>query len=87
MGEDFDFGFSTVSEEDFKIREVEAAKRAADKINNEDKKKAQRVFDAIMPLLENLQKDADVREYIYWPGRKEKISSFIKKLKSIIDSD
>ena len=38
---------------------------------------------SIEPLLTNLAKDADTKEYIYWPDRKIKIDSYRKKLYAI----
>jgi hypothetical protein len=38
----------------------------------------------IMPLLKNLEKDADKNAYIHWPNRKEKIQQFIKKLDGLL---
>lgn len=69
--DDFDFGFTTASEDDFK---------------QEGNDKAQAMYDAIIPLLKNLQKDADKNPIINWPNRKAKIDSFITKLNKILAS-
>lgn len=69
--EDFDFGFTTSSEEEIK---------------QEGNDKAQRMYNAIMPLLKNLAKDADTNPIINWPNRAEKIDQFITKLNSILRS-
>jgi hypothetical protein len=72
--DDFDFGFTTVSESDFKAKE------------NSIQSKVDQMYKMIMPLLQNLKKDADKNEYIYWPNRAAKISEFIIKLEKIIKS-
>lgn len=87
MDDDFDFGFTSVSETEFKTRENKVAKQVRDQTKKEADDKVQKMYDMIMPLLKNLQKDADEREYIYWPQRKEKIDEFIAKLDSIIKTD
>lgn len=69
--EDFDFGFTTSSEEDIK---------------QEGNDKVQRMYDAIMPLLNNLKKDADTNPIINWPNRAQKIDQFITKLNAILRS-
>lgn len=71
LDDDFDFGFTTSSDEDIK---------------QERNDKARAMYDAIMPLLNNLKKDADKNPIINWPGRAEKIDSFITKLNKILNS-
>lgn len=80
----FDFGFTTVSEVDFKIRENQVANQVAEQVSKDADQKVQRMYKMIMPLLMNLKKDADKNEYIYWPNRAEKIEEFIKKLDTLI---
>lgn len=77
LDEDFDFGFTTVSEEVF--AEAEAAVQ-------EGTQKAEAVYNAIVPLLNNLAKDADKNAYIHWPNRVEKIEAFKKRLLAIVNS-
>jgi len=69
--EDFDFGFTTSSEEEIK---------------QEGNDKARAMYDAIMPLLKNLQKDADKNPIINWPNRGKKIDQFITKMNKILSS-
>lgn len=69
--DDFDFGFTTASEEEIK---------------QEGNDKAKAMYDAIMPLLMNLQKDADKNPIINWPNRAKKIDQFITKLNKILSS-
>lgn len=75
--DDFDFGFTTVSEDVF--AQAEAA-------TQEGQLKADRIYKMVLPLLNNLAKDADKNAYIHWPNRAVKIEEFKKKLQSIINS-
>ena len=69
--EDFDFGFTTFSEEEVK---------------QEGNDKTLAMYNAIMPLLTNLKKDADKNPIINWPNRSKKIDEFIAKLNKILKS-
>jgi hypothetical protein len=71
LDDTFDFGFTTTTEESIK---------------QEGYDKAHAMYDAIMPLLKNLQKDADKNPIINWPDRAKKIDSFITKLNRILSS-
>jgi hypothetical protein len=73
--DDFDFGFTTVSEDVF--AQAEAA-------TQEGQLKAEQIYKMVLPLLNNLAKDADKNAYIHWPNRATKIEEFKKKLQSII---
>jgi hypothetical protein len=75
--DDFDFGFTSVSEEVF--AEAEAAVQ-------EGQQKAEAIYKMILPLLNNLAKDADKNAYIHWPDRAVKIEQFKKKLQSVLNS-
>lgn len=75
--DDFDFGFTTVSEDVF--AQAEAA-------TQEGQLKAERIYNMILPLLNNLAKDADKNAYIHWPNRTVKIEEFKKKLLAVINS-
>lgn len=77
LDEDFDFGFTTVSEDIFQQAEATVQEGTA---------KAEAMYKAILPLLNNLAKDADKNAYIHWPNRVEKIEAFKKKLLSIVNS-
>jgi len=68
---DFDFGFTTGSEDDYK---------------QEGNDKAKAMYDAIMPLLQTFQKDADKYPIINWPNRAAKIDQFITRLNKILNS-
>jgi hypothetical protein len=75
LDDDFDFGFTTVSEDVFLQAEATL---------QESQAKAEAMYKMIVPLLNNLAKDADKNAYIHWPNRKEKIEAFKKKLESIL---
>ena len=91
----FDFGFTatTVEELDFiqqsKSNHQEETELLSNQIerekasNADNLQKLDKLYNAILPLLTNLEKDADTREYLYWPGRAEKIEEFRQHLKSI----
>ena len=86
---DFDFGFTAVSEDELKVieRELEA------KVANQDKElkqvaasyeeKLNTLYKMVMPLLNNLAKDAE-KDYIYWPGRQKKMQDFIKQVEALV---
>lgn len=73
--EDFDFGFTTVSEDVFTQAQLTA---------EESQAKAEAMYKLILPLLNNLAKDAEKNAYIHWPNRKEKIEAFKTKLQSLL---
>jgi hypothetical protein len=75
--DDFDFGFTTVSEDVF--AQAEAA-------TQEGQLKAEQIYKMVLPLLNNLAKDADKNAYIHWPNRAAKIEEFKKKLQAVINS-
>jgi hypothetical protein len=77
--DDFDFGFSIVDQED--LMQLQVVSEAVE----EHKAKLARMRDMIMPLLTNLIGDTS-KDYIYWPNRKDKIESFIKKLNAFVES-
>lgn len=74
--DDFDFGFTTHSEEEFvPANEMQTAQN-----------KAEAMYKAIVPLLNNLAKDADKNDVIKWPNRDAKINEFKKRLEQILNS-
>jgi hypothetical protein len=75
MDEDFDFGFTSTTTEDI------AAPIVVSKTNKSDEV-IDKLLKAIIPLLDNLAKDAD-KDVIHWPNRAEKIEEFRKKLYKI----
>lgn len=77
--EDFDFGFTSVSEEDITAPVV-------NEVIGTTQDKALQMYKAIIPLLNNLAKDSDKNAYIHWPERAKKIEAFKKKLDTILNS-
>jgi hypothetical protein len=55
-------------------------------IEKDVREKLKKVESMVMPLLTNLLKDADTKEYIKWPNRKVIIESFIEKFLAITRS-
>ena len=89
---EFDFGFSLVDEKE--LDAVQSATKELETISSssaewqaqaeEWQAKAQTLYQAVIPLLENLSKNED-KEYIYWPNRSEKISQFKLKLNQVLN--
>jgi hypothetical protein len=91
---EYDFGFTAVDEGEVVepiITDVRSANSeelenklqiAVDQYNN----KLQQVEKLIIPLLLNLLKDADTKEYIKWPNRKPVIEKQIEKILAITRS-
>lgn len=87
--DDFDFGFSAVSEDELKALENQLKEQVAEKESQleevaktyEDKLNA--LYKMVMPLLKNLAKDAD-KDYIYWPDRQQKMLEFIKRVEALV---
>ena len=69
---DNDFGFTAVDSVSIKNEGVLAGRDKVDQM-----------YRAILPLLNNLLKDADTTDMIKWPNRREKIEEFIAKLDKI----
>ncbi len=88
----FDFGFSVVDEDELsavqsvKVEAAAASDTAAQwKDQAEEwKAKTNAIYDAVIPLLNNLQSNED-KEYIYWPNRSVKIDSFKLKLQQLLN--
>lgn len=69
--DDYDFGFSTVSEDDLRPPVVKDTR-------------AEELVKIIMPLLQNLMKDAEKSDLIKWPNRKKIIQEQIDKINIIM---
>ena len=93
IDDSFDFGFSAVDEKELdSIKELEAKAQtlAQQAMVNEQlgaavNEKLKKMYNMIVPLLDNLAKDPD-KSYIYWPDRQKKIAQFKQKLKDVVDS-
>lgn len=87
--DDFDFGFSAVSEEELKALEKKLQQEVTSKsaelaqVAQSYEEKLNAMYKMIMPLLKNLAKD-DKKEYIYWPNRSAKMQDFIKKIDALM---
>lgn len=89
-----DFGFTVVDEDEVTdpiITNVvttteQQLKARMDEIEAEHKKQLLNVEKLIMPLLVNLLKDAETKEYIKWPNRKVPIETAIEKILDITRS-
>lgn len=94
LSTDHDFGFSGVSEEEYRgeiISKADAAatsaeQRATEKTTQVYKRKLADVERQIMPLLVNLLKTAD-KEYIHWPNREAQIEDKIEQILAITRDD
>jgi len=76
---EFDFGIDFA--EDL-TEVVQSSTNAAQQANA----KAQALYNAIMPLLNNLKKNPE-KPNIVWPDREKKIDLFIEKLDGIMNSE
>ena len=85
IADTFDFGFTAVT-----LDELEVIQETTAKLEESDAESAQlqerlnKLYNAIQPLLNNLKADPS-RDYIYWPGRMEKIEQFSDHLDSIFN--
>jgi len=75
---DFDFGMDFADD----LQEVVADQSIK---TNIAEAKAQKMFDMIMPLLNNLKKNPE-KPNIVWPDREKKIDLFIEKLHNVLES-
>ena len=88
----FDFGFSVVDENELAsvqsiTKEVQSVSDTAAQWQaqaDEWKEKAEAIYSAVIPLLNNLQSNED-KEYIYWPNRSIKIDQFKLKLQQVLN--
>jgi hypothetical protein len=86
--QEFDFGFTTVTEEELKV--VQEAKKTIENASEEidhEKNKSYNMYNMILPLLNNLARNPE-KNYIYWEGpvRVKKIEEFRKQLESVYKS-
>ena len=83
MSDIFDFGFTAVDEDE--LQAVQDAQKAAGDVAVEAKStqdKIDRLYNAIVPLLNNLKKNPE-KDYILWPNRLEKGEAFEDHLQRI----
>lgn len=89
--EGYDFGFSAVSETELKALERQLQAEVATKttqletVSKTYEEKLDTLYRMVIPLLQNLAKDADSKEYIYWPNRQKKMKDFIDKVEKLVN--
>ena len=91
---DFDFGFTAVDEDevadpiitDVKSATQEVLEKEIQQIITEHSNKLLEVEKLIIPLLMNLLKDADTKEYIKWPNRRPVIEKQMERILAITRS-
>lgn len=89
---DFDFGFTLVDEDELDaVQQIQQTVTQAESTAGEWQKqaeqwrdKAQLMYKAVQPLLNNLAQSPE-KEYILWPDRVDKINNFKLKLMSILE--
>lgn len=85
MEEDFDFGFTAVDEDELEtVQQLAQQTEASSQTVSQLEEKLDRLYNAILPLLNNLKKNPE-KEYIYWPKRTAKIDQFEDVLRKIIE--
>ena len=88
--DDFDFGFSAVSEDELKALENQLKEQVAEKesqleeVSKTYEQKLNALYKMVMPLLKNLAQDSD-KAYIYWPNRQKKMQDFITKVEALVN--
>jgi hypothetical protein len=91
VNDDFDFGFSAVSEDELKALERELQQQVAAKdtelesVARSYEEKLNTLYKMVMPLLKNLAKDGDNKQYIHWPDRQKKMKAFITKVDELMN--
>lgn len=87
LKEDFDFGFSAMDDEEFKKPIKQTYEERIGEIATDRDiaiRKMNELYQAILPLINNLIDTADKSDNIHWPNRKEKLGKFKKKLDAIV---
>lgn len=80
----FDFGFSAVDLNELDVlQEKEQQVQRASGQATELEARLKNLYESIQPLLNNLKKDADSKDYIWWPDRAPKIEAFEAHLAKI----
>jgi len=83
MSDIFDFGFTAVDEDELQSVQVASAEAtAASTTAQTTQDKLDKLYNAIVPLLNNLKKNPE-KEYILWPDRLTKVEAFEEVLLKI----
>ena len=84
--DDLDFGFSLVDEDELEaVQKATVKVEAATTTSAAAQAKIDQLYNMIMPLLNNLQKNPE-KEYVYWPNRVDKLEQFRDKLSAVYNS-
>tara|TARA_R110000803_G_scaffold188361_1_gene250765 strand:- start:5521 stop:5805 length:285 start_codon:yes stop_codon:yes gene_type:complete len=84
---DFDFGFTAVNADELEVvQQAKAAVTTTAASADASAAKAQLIYDAVVPLLNNLKANPE-KDYIYWPNRYEKLDAFADKLYTILSGE
>ena len=82
----FDFGFTAVNEDELEaVQKATTEKLAVAKGASATQEKIDKLYNAIVPLLNNLKKNPE-KEYILWPDRLTKVEAFEDHLQKIYKS-
>lgn len=85
--EDFDFGFSFADDATqirIEVDRLEAEQQTSQQKIDDLTDRLHKLHAAILPLLDNLSRDAD-KPSIHWPDRAAKIEAYKKKLQAIVE--
>ena len=83
MSDMFDFGFTAVDEDELaSVQEATSAAREVEQVANTTQERLDRLYNAVIPLLNNLKKNPE-KEYILWPNRLTKVEEFESQLLKI----
>lgn len=80
LDEEFDFGFTSVDENDINKEVLAELSDTSDLYRT----RLEKMYKMITPLVKNLMADADTKAYIHWPNRKEKLQQFQKQLDDLL---
>ena len=79
----FDFGFTAVDEDELQaVQKTQQVAEDAKLASASYQDKLDRLYNAIVPLLNNLKKNPE-KDYILWPDRLEKVEAFETHLQKI----
>lgn len=82
----FDFGFTAVDEDELQaVQKTQALANDAEQIATATQDKIDKLYNAIIPLLNNLKKNPE-KDYILWPNRLDKVEQFEDHLQRIYKS-
>jgi hypothetical protein len=83
----FDFGFTAMTEDELSVvQESKAQVEASSATAESAAAKAQIMYEAVIPLLNNLKANPE-KDYIYWPNRYEKLDAFADQLHQILSGE